>query len=95
MPGGGLPGQHRDRLQAARRNMTRTLAEADGVCKYQPPPRVPPGPGRKKPRKKRGMKRSMTWRDPSLLVNRGDKTSKKIQTETQLSAGGYRCNLCG
>jgi len=75
--------------------MTRTLAEADGVCKYQPPPRVPPGPGRKKPRKKRGMKRSMTWRDPSLLVNRGDKMSKKLQTDTKLSAGEYRCNLCG
>ena len=71
--------------------MTRTLAEADGVCGYQPPLRVPPGPGKKK----RSMKRSMTWRDPSLLVNRGDKTSKKIQTETQLSAGGFRCNLCG
>ena len=50
--------------------MTRTLAEADGVCGYQPPLRVPPGPGKKK----RSMKRSMTWRDPSLLVNRGDKT---------------------
>ena len=75
--------------------MTRTLAEADGVCRYQPPSRVPPGPGRKKPRKKRGMKRSMTWHDPSLLVNRSDKTSKKLQTETKLSAGGYRCNLCG
>ena len=37
----------------------------------------------------------MTWHDPSLLVNRSDKTSKKLQTETKLSAGGYRCNLCG
>ena len=41
------------------------------------------------------MKRSMTWHDPSLLVNRSDKTSKKLQTETKLTAGGYRCNLCG
>ena len=41
------------------------------------------------------MKRSMTWHDLSLLVNHGDKMSKKLQTETKLSAGGYRCNLCG
>ena len=52
---------------------------------------MPPGSGKKK----RGMKRSMTWHDPSLLVNRSDKTSKKLQTETKLSAGEYRCNLCG
>ena len=37
----------------------------------------------------------MTWHDPSLLVNRGDKMSKKLQTDTKLSAGEYRCNLCG
>ena len=58
---------------------------------YQPPSRVPPGPAKKK----RGMKRSMTWHDLSLLVNRGDKMSKKLQTDTKLSAGEYRCNLCG
>ena len=73
--------------------MTRTLAEADGVCGYKPPSRVPPGPGKKK--RSRGMRKSMTWHDPSLLINRGDKTSKKLQTETKLTAGGYRCNLCG
>ena len=37
----------------------------------------------------------MTWHDPLLLVNRGDKVSKKLQTETKLSAGEYRSNLCG
>lgn len=37
----------------------------------------------------------MRWLDPSLLINGGDKTSKKIQTETGLLAGGYRCSLCG
>ena len=41
------------------------------------------------------MKRSMTWHESLLLVNRGDKVSKKLQTETKLSAGEYRSNLCG
>ena len=71
--------------------MTRTLAEADDVYNYKPPTRVPPG----ERKRKRSMKKSMMWCDPSLLVNGGDKTSKKLQTETMLRAGGYRCNLCG
>ena len=41
------------------------------------------------------MRKDMRWLDPSLLVNGGDKKSKKTQTEIKLRAGGYRCNLCG
>ena len=91
MPGGGIKGMHSGRLAKKRKNMAQLLAEADPISAYRPHTRVPRGQGKRQ----RSMRKNMRWLDPSLLVNGGDKKSKKIQTETKLLAGGYRCNLCG
>ena len=91
MPGGGRKGMHSGRLAKKRKNMAQLLAEADLISGYRPPTRVPRGRGKRQ----RSMRKDMRWLDPSLLVNGGDKKSKKTQTEIKLRAGGYRCNLCG
>ena len=83
MPGGGFKGQHSARRKKQEKTAARVMAEAEGVLSYRPPTSVPPG---EKGKKKRRMKKSMRWCDPALLSGGGDKTKKKLQTETKLSA---------
>ena len=66
-------GVHSGRLARKRTNMAQILAEMDVISMYRPPTQVP-----RKTKRKRSMRKDMRWLDPSLLINGGDKTSKKI-----------------